>query len=289
MTSNDAMETFQSIPMNTWITGGAAAFVVFLALLAFSRGVMKQLMGMVCLGIGVSVAWFCFRHRVEVVGPSAITMDAQRLLAFSAGVGLLAYGVMRAVVHLFGVIGLIGLAGIAGWRGMLLSVIPSGFILWVGAMALRLIGNLYGMETASAVARESTRIESSVGDAVTGMRKALDHSMLGGFMARLDPFSMRATANLARLLIIWPEKRIWNQMVLNPRINRIYSHPKILELGMNPKVRKCIDTKDFAGLMQLPEVEHAAAHPELKPLLSDVALEDAMDTVLYGRVPNKKR
>ena len=41
--------------------------------------------------------------------------------------------------------------------------------------------------------------------------------------------------------------------------------------------------------MQLPEVEAAAAHPDLKPLLSDVELEDAMDTVLYGRAPNRKK
>ena len=45
---------------------------------------------------------------------------------------------------------------------------------------------------------------------------------------------------------------------------------------------------DYAGLMQLPKVEEAAAYPDLRPVLSDVGLEDAMDQILYGRAPVKK-
>ena len=289
MPQAEAMDMLHRIPMITWVTGGSAAFIAFLAGMAFSRGVMKQLLGMVCLGVGVSVAWFCFRHRVQVFGPNSTAMGTDRLLAFSAGIGLMAYGVSRVVVHMLGAIGLISLAGMAGWRGMMFSLVPSGFMLWVSAMALRLIGNLYGLETASAVAREGTRIESSFGEVVQSIRKALDHSSVGSLIANVDPFSMRPTTNLARLLIVWPDQRVWHQMILNPKINRVYADKKMLELGQNPKVQKCINSKDFTGLMQLPEVEAAAAHPDLKPLLSDVELEDAMDTVLYGRAPNRKK
>lgn len=285
----EASDLFHRIPMITWVGGGSAAFIAFLAGMAFSRGVMKQLMGMVCLAVGVAVAWFCFRHRVQVFGPSSTGMGTDRLLLFSAGIGLLGYGVARVLVHMLGAVGLVSLAGLAGWRGMALSLIPSGFLLWVGAMALRLIGNLYGLETASAVAREGTRIESSFGKVVEGIRRGFDHSMFGNLMANVDPFSIRPTTNLARLLIIWPDQRIWPRMMENPRIRRIYSDPKLQALGQHHKVRECIEKKDFTGLMQLPEVEQTAAHPDLKPLLSDVELEDAMDTVLYGRAPNKKK
>ena len=288
MQQAEAMDMLHRIPMNTWVGGGAAAFVAFLAGMAFARGVVKQLVGMVSLAVGVSVAWFCFRHRIQVFGPTATNMGTDRLLLFSAGIGLMGYGVARVAVHMLGAIGLISLAGMAGWRGMALSILPSGFLLWVSAMALRLIGNLYGLETASAVAREGTRIENTFGDFAQGIRKSIDHSMFGTLLSTVDPFSMRPTTNLARLLIVWPDQRVWPLMLQYPKIKKVYSERKMLELGQNPKVQKCIESKDFTGLMQLPEVEQAAAHPDLKVLLSDAELEDAMDTVLYGRAPNKR-
>lgn len=289
MPQAEAVDMLHRIPMNTWVGSGAAAFVAFLAGMAFAHGVVKQLLGMVSLAVGVSVAWFCFRHRLQVFGPSAANMGTDRLLLFSAGIGLLGYGVARVVMHMLGAVGLISLAGMAGWRGMALSIIPSGFLLWVSAMALRLIGNLYGLETASAVAREGSRIESTFGDFAQSIRKSLDHSTFGGLLSNMDPFSIRPTTNLARLLIVWPDQRVWPQMIQNPKIKRVYSERRMLELGQNPKVQKCIESRDFTGLMQLPEVEQAAAHPDMKALLSDVELEDAMDTVLYGRAPKKKR
>jgi hypothetical protein len=48
-------------------------------------------------------------------------------------------------------------------------------------------------------------------------------------------------------------------------------------------VRKAIETQDFAGLMQMKKVEAAANHPDLAPVLSGLALEQAMDSVVYQR------
>ncbi len=290
MPGTDTMDLFHRIPPITWVTGGAMAFVAFLAGMAFAHGVMKQIVRMICLAVAVSAAWFCFRHRVQVFGPSATAMGADRLMIFSTIVGLLAYGVARVLVHLLGAIGLISLAGLAGWRGMLLSVVPSGFLLWLGAMAMRLIGDLYGLEAATTVARETSRIESTFGQMADSVRKALDHSSFGGLLENVDPLSIRPTANLARLLIVWPQQRVLDDLVRSsPKFNRIYGSPKMLELGMDPKVRHCISTKDFAGLMQLPEVERMASHPDLKPLLSDPEVEDTMDRVLYHRNPGPQR
>ncbi len=50
-----------------------------------------------------------------------------------------------------------------------------------------------------------------------------------------------------------------------------------------PKVRQAIDRQDFAGLMQLPQVEKAATNPELEEFLKGLALEEAMDTMVYQK------
>jgi len=283
-------DAFQRVPTSAWVTGGGAAFMAFLAGLAFANGVMKQLLNMVCVAVGVSVAWYCFRHRGDVYGAAAVTMGTDRLVGFSAIAGGLAFVVCRVGIGMLSAFGLLRmLGGLAGWKGVALSVIPSGFLLWVGAMSLRLVGNLYGMEGVASVGREGARIQSTFGEWANEARRMVERSSIGGLVSNLDPFSMRPTANLSRLLIVWPDKRLWPALAANPMTGKIYAHPKVAALGFNPAVRSAIEKKDFAGLMQMKEVEAAAAYPDLNPLLSDVGLEDAMDKIIYGRAPNVKK
>ena len=116
----------------------------------------------------------------------------------------------------------------------------------------------------------------------------LVYFVIGSVVLNVDPFAMRPTANLARLLIVWPDQRLFPALAANPKTGKVFAHPKVAELGFDPAVRKAIEGKDFAGLMQLPQVEKAAAYPDLLPLLSDVGMEDAMDQIVYGRTPNAK-
>ncbi len=285
----EVTEVFQKVPSSAWVTGGGAAVVAFLAGLAFANGVLKQIINMLCLAAGVAAAWYCLRHRADVFGPSAASMGTDRLVLFSGIVGLIAFVLARlgvGMLSMFGIFRLFG--GMSGWKGVAMSILPSGFLLWVASMGLRLVGNLYGMESAAAIGREGTRITSTFGSWVNDARRMLEKSFVGNVMLTMDPFAMRPTANLTRLLIVWPDQRVWPQLSTNPKTRQIFAHPKVGELGKDPAVRKCIEAKDYAGLMQLKQVETVASYPDLQPLLSDVALEDAMDQILYGRTPNKK-
>ena len=95
---------------------------------------------------------------------------------------------------------------------------------------------------------------------------------------------MRATANLARLLILWPDGRVWQQIAQrSPQNAQALNHPAIVDLGQDAKVRQAIERQDFAGLMMLPQVEKAAGNPEIHPFLKTLALEEAMDSIVYQR------
>lgn len=278
------LDTFQSIPLNTLVTAGAAGFVAFAAGLAFARGVVRQLVGMASVGISVSVAWFVFRHRMEVFGSIAPQLSTDRLLLFSAGAGLLTYFICKGLVHLLAMAGLANaLSGLTGWKGVALSILPSGFLLWVAAMGLRLVGNLYGLETASAVAREGSRLQDQVGSVWDQISRTMDRSLVGGIAQKMDPFDMRATANLARLLILWPEKGVWQRLEKDPKVRRALGHPKLQSLATDAEVRRCIERRDFAGLFQLRQVEQVASLPDLQPALGGLQLEEAMDAVIYRR------
>jgi hypothetical protein len=281
---NETLDTVQHIPLNTLVTGGAAALIAFLAGLAFTSGAMKQIVGMFCLVVGTSVGMYVFRHRADVFGASAANISTDRLLMFSAIAGLVAYSIAKVVVHMLTALGILNIVGgLVGWRGALISAIPSGFLLWTSSTVLRLIGNLYGMETATAVAREGSRVENSFGAWANQARQAIDRSAIGSLVASMDPFAMRPTANLARLLILWPDKKLWPSLASNPKTSAVFSHPKIRDLGGDSAVRQCIERKDYAGLLQLKQVEATARYPDLEPKLSDPGLEEAMDTIVYGR------
>jgi hypothetical protein len=282
--ANPALDALGRVSAGTWVTAGGAAMVAFLAGLAFSKGVVRQLMTMASLALSVMVAWFVFTHRAEVFGSMGANMGPDRLLLFSAGAGLLTFFVSKGFTALLAAAGLLKLfGGMTGWKGMMISTIPSAFMLWVGAMVLRLVGNLYGLETASVVAREGSRISDQATSLWHEVSQSLDRSTLGSIAAQVDPFDMRATANLARLLILWPDGTVWAGLAKEAKTRAVLNHAEIQKLGHDPEVRRCIDRKDFAGLIQLKQVAKAAANEELRPVLSGLALEQAMDTIIYKK------
>jgi hypothetical protein len=284
------LEALGKIPPATLVLAGAAALVAFGAGMAFSRGVMSQLLTMASVALGAGAAWYVFTNRTEVFGASGASLPTEKLLMFSAGAGLITFFVCRVAISLLAAVGLLRLVGgMAGWKGVLVSTVPSGFLLWVSAMTLRLVGNLYGMESAAEVAKRGQQVSIEARSFWSSISKQMDRSPLGGLAAQVDPLDLRATANLARLLILWPEGSVWKKLAQNPRTNKALHHERIQKLGGDPAVRKCIERKDFAGLIQLKQVEQAASHPDLEPVLSGLELEDAMDAIVYKKPSVAKR
>lgn len=268
-----------------WVTAGTVGVIAFGAGLAFSRGVVRQLVGMCTLAISVGVGWYVFRHRMDIFGDAATRMSTDRLMFLSASAGLLTYFLCKVGVHMLTAFGLINLlGGIAGWKGVLLSALPSGFLLWIASMALRLLGSIDGMESAAEVAKKGAGLRSQAQSFWSSLSQKMDSSLIGSLAEKFDPYDLKATANLSRLLILWPQDGMWQQLAQqSPRTAAALNHPRIYELGMDPAVRKLIDAGDFAGLMQLKQVEQAARHPDLEPTLSGLDLEQAMDAVVYKR------
>ncbi|HYF36518.1 MAG TPA: CvpA family protein, partial [Prosthecobacter sp.] len=258
---SSVLDTLQGIPAGTWVTAGAAGIVAFLAGLAFARGVVKQLFGMVSLGLAVLVAYYVFSHRSTVFGSAGATMSSDKLMIFSASAGLLTYFVCRFLIHILAGVGLLNiLGGLTGWKGLMVSLVPSGFMLWVSTLVLRLTGTVFGMETAADARGHNPAAPGAKADAPNAfttwlhqLSQQIDRSTLGALAEKFDPLDLRATANLSRLLILWPDGTVWNQLAAqNAEAGRMLNHPKLVALGKDPKVRQAIERQDFAGLMQLP-------------------------------------
>ncbi|MDZ4401603.1 CvpA family protein [Prosthecobacter sp.] len=282
---SEVLQTVQKVPSSMWATIGIVGFIAFAAGLAFSRGVVKQLLGAVTLAVSVGAAWYVFRHRVQIFGAAGINITTDRLLMLSVAAGLLTYFLCKMGTYFLAAFGLLKmLGGLDGWKGLIISFLPSGALLWIGSMVLRLVGSLYGMENAAEIVKKGGEVGSQAKSFWYSLSQRIDNSFLGGVAKRLDPYDIKPTANLARLLILWPEGSMWQQLAAqNPAAAQALNHPRIVELGYDPAVRKAIDNRDFAGLMQMRKVEETANHPDLQPVLGGLALEQAMDSVVYQR------
>jgi hypothetical protein len=258
--------------------------VAFLAGLAVARGIVGQILSMISLSISVLAAMYVFRHRTELFGAYAPNMSTDTLLMVSGAAGLLTFFLVKGVVNFVAGFGLLSfLASMTGWKAGILSLLPSGVFVWLSTMVLRLVGSVYGLENAS-IEQLGKGAKSDLGAWIEQVAQKIDRTSIGKITEQLDPYDVRATANLSRLLILWPDGRVWQQLAARgPETVNVLNHPDIIALGADEKVRQAIGLQDFAGLMQLPQVEKAASNPQLEPFLKGLALEEAMDSIVYQR------
>jgi uncharacterized membrane protein required for colicin V production len=279
-----AIESVKRAFSGNSMTAGGMVLVAFLAGLAFAKGIVQQVLTMLSLAASVMAGIYIFRHRADVFGAYGSNMSTDTLLVMSGAAALLTFFLVRAVINLVAGFGLLAfLSSFTGWKAGLLSLLPSGVMVWLSAMVLRLVGSVYGLENAS-IQQTGKGQPSDFGAWVQQLAQKVDRTSVGRFAEKLDPYDFRATANLSRLLILWPDGRVWNQLAAKGgQAAQSLNHPEIVKLGDDPKVRQAIDRQDFAGLMQLPQVLKVASIPELQDFLKGLALEQAMDDIVYKR------
>ncbi|WP_395744041.1 hypothetical protein [Prosthecobacter sp.] len=284
---SEVLQYAQKVPHSMWATGAIVGFVAFAAGMAFAKGVVQQIINVMTLAACAWAAWFVFMHRVLIFGAAGMHMTTNRMVVASvigAGIMFAVCKVGKYALVAFGLMRILG--GLTGWKGLVVSILPSGALLWLGSMALRIVGSLYGMENAAEIVKKGGSIESQAKSVFYSLSQKIDNSIIGGLAKKLDPYDIKPTANLARLLILWPEGAMWQRLAeQSPATANALNHPLIVQLGYDAEVRKAIENKDFAGLMQMRKIEHVANHPDLQPILGGMALEQAMDSVVYRQPP----
>ncbi|WP_395750496.1 hypothetical protein [Prosthecobacter sp.] len=284
---SELLQHLQKVPHTTLATFAVVGFFAFAAGLAFAKGVMQQIINVATLALCAGAAWYVYMHRVLIFGAAGMHMTTTRMVIAS----VIAAGIMFAVCKVgkyflaaFGLMRLLG--GLTGWKGLIASLIPSGMLMWLGSVALRIIGSISGMENAAEIVKKGGAIESQAKSFFYSLSQKIDNSPVGGVAKWLDPYDIKPTANLARLLILWPEGTMWQRLAAqSPATANALNNKMVYDLGYDPDVRKAIESKDFAGLMQLPKVEKVANHPDLRPIFASMELEQAMDSVVYRQPP----
>lgn len=245
----------------------AAAFVAGMAVLAVMRGVLRLILGMAKLAIGLAAGTYVFLKAPEWLGSTLPNPSATLLggLSFVAG----ALGHLGSGAILEKLVGGNDSAPTAGQgmgkgKAVLLSLLPSGAMLWLGGVLLRLTGSLNGM------AHLDLGPEATLRPWLAEARNYLSQGAVGNFFNALDPVTSLEVVRLCEILVTYRDPARWKSVKADPALRAVLNDPKFRRLLDDREVKHAVAHSNHARLFTLPEVRAAAQDPDLARALRAV-------------------
>ena len=278
--------------LQDWLLYLAIGVVLIWAVRAFIFGVGRLLIGMAFLGIGVLAGWQVFLHGKEWLTPVLGDAPSAKTVLYSAWIaGGFTYGALGLFSRNL-VARVTGSGKAVGPRkmgGALLSLLPSGFLLWAVASGLRLTGSVDDLAATDATTISQDGTAATLPGFFSRARAAIETSKLGGLFRATDPLASPEDTRLTQFLLIMKDPDAWSQLRNHPQLAKILSHPDIQRLTRDNKVREYIAHGDYQQLLTLPELEAAAADPEIAPLLRAANPDQILPEILYENPPPDAR
>ena len=242
----------------------AAVFAAGMAVLAVARGVLRLIRGMLKLAIGFAAGTYVFLKAPEWLGGAVPNPSGTLLggLSFVGGaIGHLASGVV--LEKLLGGMDGAQAAGekLSAGKSVLLSLLPSGVLMWIGGVLLRLTGSLSGM------AQMDQGPEAVARPWLSQARSVLSQGAVGKLFNALDPVTSPEVVRLCEILVTYRDPARWKSVKADPALSALLHHPKFRRLLDDREVKHAVAHSNYARLFTLPEVRAAAADPELAEAL----------------------
>lgn len=266
--------------------GWALLLMAVVAVVVMLRGLLQWVIVVASLALAVVGGSMVIDQRMFLLGSYAADVTTTKLMLLAVGVGIAVFLLARALLRAMANLGLLAfVAGVTGWKAGLLSLLPSGLALGLGAFVARGLSAVVCLQDALSASTAMIPVSpDSLGRWVASLSAQWDQSPAGAWMERLDPFDLRARSNLARLLVLWPDGRVWRELAQRDEaLAQMLNDPRILQLGSDPQIRLAIEKRNVAGLMQMRQVAELAADSRWEPLLKALAVESAIHEVTYRR------
>jgi len=244
----------------------AAIFAGIMAVLAMARGVLRLIRGMLKLAIGVAAGAFVFLKAPEwlagvMPNPSASMLGGLGLLGGAAG-HLTSGFVLEKLLGGLDSVQASG-QGFSKGKAALLSLLPSGLLLWVGGVLLRLTGSLSGL----AQVDQGPSVPPAW---LSQARAGLSQGVVGNIFNALDPVTSPETVRLCEILVTYRDPARWKSVQGDPALRTVLQHPKFRRLLDDREVKHAVAHSNHARLLTLPEVRTAASDPGLAEALRTV-------------------
>jgi hypothetical protein len=242
----------------------AGLIALAMAVLAVVRGVMRLMLGMLRLVVGCAVGAWVFFNAPEWLSEVAPNPSSSLLggLGIAGGVlGHLASGMVLGRLLGGGDAGPGGGPSMSKGRSVVLSLLPTGILLWLGGMALRFTGTLSGL------AGLDHGPEAAVRPWLAEARQFLNQGKVGAIFDVFDPVTPPEVVRLCEILVMYRDPARWQSVKGDPALRTVLRHPKFQRLLDDREVKHAVAHSHYARLFTRPEVRAAARDPELAQAL----------------------
>ncbi len=270
----------------------AMVIVILFAILAFFRGVFKQLLGMLCLLCGAAIGFFVFKEHDSALSPVLGDSSPRTVLIASVMAGLVVYGILRLLMNLLvgtalfaALAGLLGKGGGVGFAGAIASIIPSSVMIWVTAMIARLTGAIGDFEQTQDFVRAGEGAAQKQAPWVARLGESIDSGALGKFFSTTDPIASTAHRNLAYALLLYEDQEAWARLAGDGRTFGIVKSPQIHGLLARDDIREMIANGQYDALLNSEVVAAASKNPSFHDLLEEIDFRPIVEDALFEPAP----
>jgi hypothetical protein len=270
----------------------SVAFVVFLAMRAWTHGALKMFWAIIGLALGATAGFFFFQNANPMISRflpgRELSLNAN--LGCSVIVASVAYLIFRqlsktVLQNLFGPDGF--LSGWAeGFRGSVLSLVPSLLTVLVVGLALRMGGTLMELRSAEKICQRENdynKVNYPGWSPLADLRDSFERlPYVTDIYSVIDPISRKPERQLALLLVTTKKDVLFEHLHSHPATAPIVNGPLFQALMTDEAISKLLEDRKHAALLRHPQIVAAASNEVLAHLLSSVDLHQLVDDFMLS-------
>lgn len=276
---------------NTSLSAGAPAgiFMIVMAVLAFFKGVVKQLFSLLSAIVGFVVGCWIFKSTPNLLSQYNVSeLTSTVLFSISAFGGFIVFSLFKIAGNWFGnIIGifdrfarLFGAKKGAGMIGALFSFLPSSVIILLTGSVLRFGGTVEDMENTNQILRDDTGRTSIQQGLLSKIASKINSSPLGKFYEKTDPTLDSRVSKMVELILLNGNTNVSQQLFQRSDTAPILNHPLALDLIKKPGVIEAARSGDITRLLNHPSIKSVATSKIIGQQLDRLNLQETIDQVL---------
>ena len=181
-----------------------------------------------------------------------------------------------------------------GAGGALVGAVHGLLLVWLGVMAIRLLGSVAETQVAlqnnpgfRKVGQPERRgFGSGTLHNLAALKQSLEQDTTGAVVKQLDPVPETIYTTLNKVTETLADRKRIERFAQYPGVQAVLSHPKITALASDPEIQRAATEGRFHAVLANPRLAALANDPEVAAALGKLEFEKALDFALgeSGRV-----
>ncbi len=277
-------------------------FAIYMAIRAWTKGAMSFFWALASWGAGIAAGWWVFHHGLGILEHyTDITADGNKRMIASGGLAVVIFSLVRLLTKavfnkVFSRESFLG-SWMYGGGGAVLSLIPTGVILIVIALLIRMTGTMWELNEIDKISARGGQwtdrtYPSTI--AIVRWRNSVEGLPQGQrILDMFDPFGTVARRNLAELLLACYSTALFEDLKAHPPTAEVANHPVVADLLQDEEISEIVSgTREhdkYFDLLLHPRLKRdLREYPDLSKELQELDMADEIRVISTGEREKKR-